>query len=272
MHSALVYISRKGKKHMTRGPCQQNIENELLWHENNPWVKKDHILMRWPFANPARQEYAWRTVRVNARSALQKYLKEGHRRVKRALIAPCGGSADQDILKGLADEFYGIDISRKAITQCPASVIAKVGDIRQSGYAAEYFDAVASFLFFHHVRKVGFGPYLDEFHRILAKGGLLFILEPGNLYPPGWLMALGRKVFGNISGLVPDEGPLSPQKLSGALLTAGFKVERVQSVSFSHARIPVPLQRMIDVCSKPLQRVPGFDRMGWVIIWVCKKL
>lgn len=250
---------------------KQNIKNEILWHENNPWVKKNHILMKWPFAHPQRQDYAWKVVRANTRSVLHDYLKNREKKIQKALVAPCGVNADKDILEGLAGEFYGIDISQKAIDMCPASINKKVGDICESGYEADYFDAIASLLFFHHLHKAGFEPYLTEFRRILKNEGLLFILEPGNLYFFSWLTFLGRKIFGNISGLVPDEAPISPSKLTNTLVKLGFKVEKIQSVSFSHARIPLPLQRMINVYTKPLQKISGFNQMGWVILWVCKK-
>lgn len=251
--------------------ARQNIENEIRWHEENPWVKKGHFLMKWPFVHPERERYAWKTVRSKTRNALQDYLKKNEKKTNRVLVAPCGTNADQDILEGMADEFYGIDVSLKAVTVCPISVNKKVGDILESGYETDYFDAIASFLFFHHLHKPGFDPYLNEFSRILKKGGLLFILEPGNLYFLSWIMSLGRKIFGNVSGLIPDEAPIFPPRLTNAVIKAGFDVKKIQSVSFSHARIPLLFQKMIDFCMKPAEGMPPANQLGWVVLWICKK-
>ena len=113
-----------------------------------------------------------------------------------------------------------------------------------------------AFLFFHHLHKIGFAPFLKEFFRILNKDGILVLFEPSSFFPFSWLTRLGRKIFGNISGLVPDESPLAPTKLSSFIVNAGFTIERFQSVSFSHNIIPLPLQsNVMNVVTMPLQKV-----------------
>lgn len=251
---------------------KQNLKNENLWYEQNPWIRKNHFLMRWPFVNPRRNEYAYKVARQNTRQILSNFLSLNETIIpKNALIAPCGTDADQDILNGLAEKYYGIDISPTAVEKCPISIEAKVGDILKSGYHSDYFDMIASFLFFHHLHRVGFEAFIREFHRILRKGGILVILEPGNLYPISWLMYIGRKIFGNISGLVPDEAPIFPPKLTSALEKNDFKVEKLQCVSFSHVRIPLPMQVGINSMCKPLERISPFNQMGWMLIWICRK-
>ncbi|HDY87361.1 MAG TPA: class I SAM-dependent methyltransferase [bacterium] len=249
----------------------QNLDNEILWYEDNPWINAKHFLMRWPFVNTQRHAYAYKIARENVRGALKNYLKKNEIQLQKALIAPCGVDGDQDVLKGLSRVFYGIDISQKAIELCTPKIKKKVGDIIKSGYESGFFDAVASLLFFHHLPEEQFASYLREFYRILNNEGLLFILEPSRLYPLSRLMSLGRMVFGNISGLVPDEAPIYPSKLSSALVNAGFEVELLQSVSFSHVRIPLPIQKVINSLPKAVLRTPAIREMGWMVLWICKK-
>lgn len=256
---------------------KQNLENEKIWHRANPWINRKHWLMKWPFVHPSREGYANDYARKNVRKLLFDYLKKTTRRIdqniyQKLLVAPCGNSADQDILSGLAEEYYGIDVSREALDQCPKYVVVKEADILENGYRSDYFDMVASFLFFHHLHKVGFEPFLKEFYRVLKKDGILVILEPSALYPLSWLTKLGRRIFGNISGLVPDEAPIIPANFNSLLDRNGFKIEKLQSVSFSHNRITLPLQYLINLLTRPLQGFFPFNRAGWMCVWICSKI
>jgi SAM-dependent methyltransferase len=130
---------------------------------------------------------------------------------------------------------------------------------------------VASFLFFHHLHKVGFAPYLLEFHRILRSGGLLVVLEPSALSPGSAITGLGKKIFGNVSGLVPDESPIVPSRLDESIGKAGFRLARFEGVSFSHNRMPVPLQCLVEAVSRPVARLSPLSRTAWLCVWICEK-
>lgn len=101
-----------------------------------------------------------------------------HQKGERLLIAPCGSGGDYKFLKNTSHSTYGIDLASVAVEQCPPEMEVKVGDILESGYPDATFDAIASPLFFHHLLRVGFDPFLEEFYRILRPGGQLVILEP----------------------------------------------------------------------------------------------
>ncbi|MCB4757214.1 MAG: class I SAM-dependent methyltransferase [Elusimicrobia bacterium] len=208
---------------------------------------------------------------MKAREGVLKFLKDNSLQIGKLLIAPCGAKADLDILSGCAAEYYGIDISEKAVSQCPTQIRTKVGDILDSRYPAQSFDAIASFLFLHHVHKVGFEPFLCEFNRILKKGGLLLIMEPSALYPLARVMDLGRMIFGNISGLVPDEAPIMPGKLQNAVKHSGFAIARIEGISFSHVRIPIPIQTGIEFCCNALRTAPVVRQLAWMVLWICRK-
>jgi SAM-dependent methyltransferase len=248
---------------------QQNLEAEQAWYDSDPWVNRDCFLMKWPFVHPRRHRYAYDYARRTTRQYIQNYLISENVRIHRALVAPCGSKADQDILAGMAEEFHGVDVSSTALDRVPEFVITKQADILETGYEDNSFDFVASFLFFHHVHRVGFDPFLEELHRIIRNGGYLFILEPSDLYPLCKVMNLGRRIFGNISGLVPDERPIRPSRMDYSLKNAGFHIVKFASVSFSHVRIPYPLQVGINMASRPLQML--FPFLGWLCLWICTK-
>ncbi len=216
--------------------------------------------MRWPFFNWKRLLYTYDYTRARARHLLKDYY------FNNILMAPCGNGLDLQIITGIATEYYGIDL----IPQCPDFVKVKQGDILQSGYDDGFFDCVTSFFFFHHLHKVGFLPFLTEFHRILKTGGILCIIDDSDRYPIGWLMDLGRKIFGNISGLVPDEHPIDVKKLKNDLQTAGFSIISFQALCFSHNRIPIPIQIMINYAMRPFEK--SLAEFAWASLYICKKI
>ncbi len=232
--------------------------------------------MKWPFVHPARHERAYRIARRNARKTILDYLAvRGGPSPRRALVAPCGDTGDQDILGGIAEEFYGIDLSPLSLAACREShpeIVTREGDILESGYEEGFFDLVASFLFFHHLHQVGFTPFLREFHRILRDGGLLVVLEPSALSPMSAATWLGKKIFGNVSGLVPGEAPLLPSRLETAVRDSGFRIARFEGVSFSHNRMPVPLQRLAEPVSAAVARFSPLNRASWMFVMICEKM
>lgn len=100
----------------------------------------------------------------------------------RVLIAPIGTGNDIKYLQGLYAEICGIDIAEKALAQCPAHIVTNKVDILQSREAEESFDIILCPLFLHHVHRVGFRPFLEEYYRVLRPGGILAIHEPCMLF------------------------------------------------------------------------------------------
>ncbi|MFH2033116.1 MAG: methyltransferase domain-containing protein [Candidatus Margulisiibacteriota bacterium] len=249
-------------------PEQDKLSEKDWYGKGNPWVKWDHFLMKWPFFYLPRHKYAYRFARENARRIILEHIKTP---LQKGLVAPSGINGDQDILCGTAEEYLGIDISPEAVKRSSRFIKCQEADILKNGFEDSSFDIVASFLFFHHLHKTGFKPFLKEFRRILKKDGYLLILDPSAHYPVSKLMDLGRKIFGNISGLVPDEAPVVTDKLAAEIRGAGFKIERFQALTYSHNRIPIPIQYLINKTTAPFQKIAPFNKMGWLCLWICSK-
>lgn len=197
--------------------------------------------------------------------------KLGGKKAGRLLLAPCGGGGDVEFLGTFAEEIHGIDLSPVAVARCPPSIKVKVGDILDSGYAGESFDLVASTLFFHHLGKVGFDPFLEEFRRVMKKGGGIVILEPSLWYPLNLVTRPLKKLFGNPFGEVEDEGPFSPHLLLRALRRTGFVNVTMRPASFSHCAFYTPVAKAVNRITRPWLGSPRMAYLSWMALFWAEK-
>ena len=163
-----------------------------------------------------------------------------------------------------------MDISERALAQCPAHIVTKKVDILQSGEAANSFDIIICPLFLHHVHEVGFKPFLQEYYRLL-RGGVLVIQEPGALFPPSWVASFLRTFMGNVTGLLEGEKLIYPPSLTRNLKEVGFVRIRYRGLSFSHVRFPVFLQAISLLLDWPWRILPPFNLFSNGIGWYCEK-
>ena len=150
-------------------------------------------------------------------------------------------------------------------------MIVKEGDILESGYPDEEFDLIASPLFFHHLLKVGFEPFLKEFYRVLKTGGGLVIVEPSVWYPLNILTRPMKQILGNPCGEVEDEDPFRPGLMIKALRQSGFKNIRTRAATFSHCSFFIPLAKFVNQFTKPFFNVWPFKYFGWIVIYWAEK-
>ena len=155
---------------------RQNLEAEIEWHEKgNFYIDSGHWTSHQLFASRERHWLSSEVEKIRFYGYLSRYISDKpYYRKANVLIAPIGTGYEIKYLQGLYNEAHGIDISERALTQCPANIVTKKADILQSGYREESFDIIICPLFLHHVHKVGFSPFLEEFYRILRGGGTCY--------------------------------------------------------------------------------------------------
>jgi SAM-dependent methyltransferase len=224
------------------------------------------------FASRERHWMAYEIEKIRFYGFLSRYVssKPYYRKAK-ILIAPIGTGNEITYLQGMYAEIHGIDISGKALDQCPAHIVTKKADILHSGETEQSFDIILCPLFLHHVHRVGFKPFLKEYYRLLRPGGVLAIHEPGMLFPPSQFAALLRKFMGDVTGLVADERPIYPPALTNCLEEVGFGRIRYRGLSFSHVRFPVFLQSMILMLDWPWRVLWPFKLFSNGIGWYSEK-
>jgi len=246
---------------------QREIDFFISKKKQNRFVKLFHSPL---FYDTSRDTYNYIYAKKQMERFIHQHLKE--KVVENMLIAPCGCGHDYKYLVKFAKNIYGIDLSQVQIDRCPSQIIAKAGDILQSGYADEQFDFIASPFFFHHVKNFGFDPFLKEFYRILKQGGYIYIMEP-SIYNPVYAFTRPmKKIFKNPFGEVEDEGPIRPKMLVDSLKRNNFKNIEVSAATFSHVCFFIPLAKVINWITKPLLNKWLFKNFGWMVSFIARKI
>lgn len=252
---------------------KQDLEAEVEWYNSGRfYLDSGHWTSLPLFATRQRHWLSGEVEKIRFYGYLAKYInKKPYFRKARVLIAPIGVGNEVKYLHGLSTEIVGMDISEKALDQCPGNIITKKVDILNSGEQSASFDMIICPLFLHHVHKVGFSPFLKEYYRLLKKGGVLAIHEPSMLFPPFQVSAFLRKFMGNVTGLVDDEKPIFPPVLTKSLKIVGFDRIKYRGLSFSHVRYPVFLQAINILLDGPLRVLWPFKLFANGIGWYCEK-
>jgi demethylmenaquinone methyltransferase/2-methoxy-6-polyprenyl-1,4-benzoquinol methylase len=242
-------------------------KREVEWWEGKNKKKSliSKILSSRLFYNPLSSQFSYSTSKNKFKNVITQHLKS--EKLDKILIAPCGAGGDFKYVNEFSDEIYGIDLSPIGIKSCPASMITKKGDISKSGYSDETFDLIASTLFFHHLIKIGFQPFLKEFYRILKSGGKIVILDFSVLYPLNAITRPLKTIFRNPLGEIEEEAPFRPKYMINSLKQVGFKNIEMYGGTFSHPFFFVPLARFIHFITKPLLDKSPFKSFAWTIIF-----
>lgn len=251
---------------------KQNLQAEEEWHNSRFYIDSGHWTSHQLFASRERHWLSSEVEKIRFYGYLSRYISDKpYYRKANVLIAPIGSGYEIKYLQCLYSEVHGVDISEKALAQCPANIITKRADILHSGYREESFDIIICPLFLHHVHKVGFSPFLKEYYRLLRKGGVLAIHEPSAFFLPWRFTSFLRGFMGNVTGTVADERPICPSTLTGKLKEIGFEHIRYRGLSFSHCRYPVFLQATSILCDWPGRVLWPFKLLANGIGWYCKK-
>ena len=243
-------------------------KREVEWWESKKKKKKSlisKILSSRLFYDPLSSQFSYSTSRNKFKYVITQHLKS--EKLDKILIAPCGAGGDFKYVNEFSDEIYGIDLSPISIKSCPASMITKKGDISKSGYSDETFNLIASTLFFHHLVKIGFQPFLKEFYRILKPGGKIVILDFSVFYPLNAITRPLKTIFRNPLGEIEEEAPFRPKYMINSLKQVGFKKIEMYGGTFSHPFFFVPLARFIHFTTKRLLDKSPFKSFAWTVIF-----
>lgn len=250
----------------------QDLSSEKRWHLQNFYIDSGHWTSHPLFASRERHWLQNEIQKIRFYGYLSRYIKhKAYRNSAKILMAPVGDGIDFKYLQGMFSEIHGIDISNTALYNCPNIIIKKEGDILKSGYEESSFDIIVCVLFLHHVHKVGFKPFIEEFCRLLKDEGTLAILEPNLLFPFSWATALATKIMGNVTGKVEGEKPIFAPELTKIIRIYGFKRIRIRGLSFNHARFPCSLQLLINLFDYPFRALWPFSLFSGHIGWFCEK-
>jgi SAM-dependent methyltransferase len=234
----------------------ERLEKEIGFYRQS--FDNEHLLNHYPFYSGLRNQLAYAIARHN----LVRRVKALFPRANTVLVAPCGLGNDflefSTIWGGA--EFSGIDISPDAVAR-GAIRNAVVGDILSMPYNDQSFDAVLSTLFFHHVADEGFAPYLSEIARVLRPGGIMVTMEQSMYHPLFLLTRTAKALFGNITGQVDHEHPISLAQLGQSALARGFSKVSTFPCSFGHNRMPIPITTTLNV----LNNFDQLKHLAWMV-------
>ena len=245
---------------------------EIAWHKKTLDVKYSFIgrVLHHPvFYKPERNSFNYVFPKEQMAKIIQSHLKG--KKVDRLLIAPCGEGDDFKYLGNFANQVYGMDLSPATVKKCPTAMKVKVCDVLDTKYPDETFDIIASPLFFHHLLNVGFDPFLNEFYRIMKKGGKLVILEPSVWYPLNIITRPIKKLFNNPFGEVEDEAPFHPGLMLKSLRRTGFTKIEMRAATFSHCSFYIPLARMVNFVTKPFLDFWLLKYFAWMVVYCAEK-
>lgn len=118
---------------------KQDLQAEIEWHERRFYIDSGHWTSHPLFASRERHWLQTEVEKIRFYGYLSRYIshKPYYGKAK-ILIAPVGSGDEIKYLQGLYNEIHGIDISERALAQCPGNVITKKANIIESGEADFY--------------------------------------------------------------------------------------------------------------------------------------
>lgn len=197
---------------------------------------------------------------------------------KEILDCACGAGWELEKLLKISDRVCATDISEVALEKC-RSRFSGVPLIRADAMSLPFpqsaFDCIVVNFFMHHVVEDGFEPYLAEFRRVLRRGGVLVIQDPNILYPISgtvvalrWLMRRPRLTVGEVQ----HERPFSPFTLVKKLQDGGYTNIQVETSSFAHPYLFLPLAKAIHRAERPFLKAKVLKYLGWNLVYTAETL
>ena len=227
------------------------IKKELSW-----WDKEKRDL-------PIRHTFAHKHVR----SKIYDTLKELNcNRNSLILDLGVGSGLDYEYVLQISENVIGVDISKTALkifkSKYKKPVI--ISDVEKLPFKDNSFDFVVAIGLLHHlIGQDDLEYYINEFKRVLVRGGWIVALDPNLFHPAGVLMNVLNTVNPGILDFVPHERALSPYYLRNNFKKAGLINVRVEASSYVYNRFPLSLSKWIAKQEDKLKTRLAFRLFGW---------
>jgi len=127
--------------------------------------------------NKAAREYARSRIGTEDMAELEKFRKLLEYGSK-VLDVGCAAGRDTRILKDMGLDVFGVDLADKLIAIAKKSnpdITFALADMRQLPFEDGAFDALWVSAVLHHLEKTGMQTALQEFNRVLAPHGILYV-------------------------------------------------------------------------------------------------
>lgn len=157
---------------------------------------------------------------------------EPYRKTNKLIDVGCGIGYFLEVAKKRGWEVYGTEFTEEAVNICEKKGASmQLGVLNPSNYEAESFDVVCSFEVIEHINNPR--EELDNFHKLLRKGGLVYCTTPN-------FNALERHQLGadwNVTTYPEHLSYYTPKTLKRVFTETGFKTKKVLATGISLTRI-----------------------------------
>jgi 2-polyprenyl-3-methyl-5-hydroxy-6-metoxy-1,4-benzoquinol methylase len=155
-----------------------------------------------------------------------------YRKLNRILDVGCGNGHLLQAAMRQGWEAHGTEFTDEAVSICSSKgILIKKGILDVSNYPAESFDVICFIEVIEHIQNTR--EELAKFHRLLRKGGLLYITTPN-------FRALSGKFAGPAWNIIEYPEHLAyfrTTTLHRILTDAGFRKQSLKTTGFSYNRL-----------------------------------
>ena len=190
----------------------------------------------------------------------------------RVLEVGCGiGYLTRELAKTQA-EITAIDISsdliRLASSEVNASnVVFEIENAYRTNFSENEFDTIIGSSVLHHLEV---DKALNEFYRILKKGGTIFFTEP-NMLNPQIMIQKNIPFIKKMMGDSPDETAFFRWVIKKKLMEKGFTGVTVYPFDFLHPHIPRQLINFIRPLCALAEKIPVLSEIAGSLYITAKK-
>ena len=157
---------------------------------------------------------------------------EEFRKTNKILDVGCGIGYFLEVAKERGWDVYGTEYTDEAIEICEKKGITMhKGILKSENYVEESFDIITSFEVIEHINNPI--PELTNFHKLLRKGGLVYLTTPNF----NSILRYRLKSDYNVICYPEHLSYYTPKTLKNAFLNTGFQMKKIETTGFSLTRL-----------------------------------